>query len=61
MNKPMSVARHEFIESLTKLINESGLPPFVIEPILGDFHSDIRLLAQQQYELDLENYNKSKK
>lgn len=59
MNKPMSIVRQEFIESLTGLINESGLPAFVLEPILRDFHSDVKLLAQRQLESDLKNYQSS--
>lgn len=57
--KPMSVARSEFIQSLTKLINESTLPLFVIESILKDMHSDVRSLSQRQLEIDLKNYREA--
>lgn len=57
--KPMSVARSEFIQSLTNLINESTLPLFVIESILKDIHSDVRSLSQRQLEIDLKNYREA--
>lgn len=57
--KPMSVARSEFIQSLTNLINESMLPLFVIESILKDMHSDVRSLSQRQLEIDLKNYREA--
>lgn len=57
--KPMSVARSEFIQYLTNLINESTLPLFVIESILKDMHSDVRSLSQRQLEIDLKNYREA--
>lgn len=59
--KPMSIARAEFISSLTDLINNSMLPPFVIEPILKDMYNDIHMIAKKQYEIDVERYNKQLK
>lgn len=50
--KPMSVARADFISSLTDLINNCMLPTFVIEPILKDMYNDIHLLSQKQLEKD---------
>lgn len=55
--KPMSVARAEFISSLTDLINNSMLPPFVIEPVLKDMYNDIHMVAQKQFEADAKKYN----
>lgn len=57
--KPMSVARAEFINSLTDLINNSMLPPFVIEPILKDMYNDIHIVAQRQYENDNKKYQEN--
>lgn len=54
--KPMSVARAEFINSLTDLINNSMLPPFIIEPILKDMYNDIHMVSQRQYEADKRKY-----
>lgn len=54
--KPMSVARAEFIDGLTKLIRNCGLPPFVIEPILRDASKDISILSKQQLEIETKQY-----
>ena len=56
MDKPLTVAREEFIESLVKLINESGLPMFVVESILRDITAETKAAAQKQYEADKKAY-----
>lgn len=56
IQKPISVVRAEFISLLTDLINTSALPPFIIEPILKDMYSDIRMLSQKQLEADTKRY-----
>ena len=60
LNKPITIVRAEFISNLTKLINESTLPPFIIEPILKDMYIEVRDIAQKQYELDMARYKQSK-
>ena len=57
--KPLTVARHEFVSALTNLVNESRLPPFVIEAVLKDVYTDIRIIAQRQLESDLQKYRAS--
>lgn len=54
--KPLSVVRSEFIQSLTDLINNSALPPFIVESILKDMYADVRTLSQRQLEIDSRNY-----
>lgn len=54
--KPLTVARHEFVEALTSLINGCQLPPFVIEAVLKDVYTDIRIVAQKQLENDMKKY-----
>lgn len=54
--KPMSVARHEFINSLVDLINTCMLPPFVIEDVLRDTYAKVSALSKQQLENDLASY-----
>ena len=56
IEKPITVARAEFINGVTMLINESGLPAFVIEPILKDMLYDIKVVAQKQLEHDTKIY-----
>lgn len=57
--KPLTVARHEFVEALTDLINRCQLPPFVIEAVLKDAYTDIRIIAQRQLESDMQKYHAS--
>lgn len=57
IQKPITVARAEFISGMTSIINESGLPPFIIEPILKDMLHDVRVMAQRQLEQDTKHYN----
>lgn len=58
MNKPITLIREEFKSKLANDINNSGLPAFIIEPILHDFLNEIRILCQRQYEMDKEEYEK---
>lgn len=59
--KPMTIVRYEFMQKLTDLINNSMLPPFIIEDALKDVQNKISILARQQLENDLKKYNESKK
>lgn len=54
--KPMSVARRDFVSDLTDLINNSMLPPFLIEDILRDVCNKINVLSRQQLEEDERRY-----
>ena len=54
----MSVMRMDFISEITTLINNSGLPSFVIEPIIKDILNELRIATQKQYELDKVAYEK---
>lgn len=59
VQKPITVARADFISELTTLINNAGLPPFIVEPILKDILFEVKTLAQKQLEQDIENYHKA--
>lgn len=54
--KPFSVAREDFCNNLLTLINESGLPPVVIQPILSDFQQMVVNAAREQYEKERSQY-----
>ena len=56
MQKPLSVARYEFIQQLTNLINGANVPFFVIESVLKDMYVDVKALAQKQLETDMGRY-----
>lgn len=45
-------------ENIVKIINESGLPAFIIKPILADMFTQVEKLEQQQYETALQNKQK---
>lgn len=59
MNKPTSVVRKEFIDSLRELITESHLPPYVIGPIIADIKRELDIATEQQYKIDLMEYEQS--
>ena len=59
MNKPSTIIYEEFKQSLANLINNSGLPAFVIEPVLQNFLNETRMIMQRQYQSDLAEYEKS--
>lgn len=41
MDKPISLIIRDFQESIIKAVNDSGLPPSIIEPILGAIYQQI--------------------
>lgn len=60
INKPITIVRAEFISNLANLINTSGLPPFIVEPILKDVYIEVKQAAQKQYEMDVVKYEQLK-
>lgn len=59
IQKPITVTRADFISNMTNLINNSGLPAFVIEPILKDMLGDVRIVANKQLEADTKSYHEA--
>lgn len=59
MNKPSTIIYEEFKQNLANLINDSGLPAFIIEPVLRDYLNEVRIMSQRQYQLDMTEYEKS--
>lgn len=59
IDKPMSILREEFIDNLVGLINNSGLPLFVIEPILQGCLDDVKINARNQYEYEKMQYEQA--
>lgn len=58
MDKPITLVRSDFIKDIANVINNSGLPAFVIEPILKNFLDEVRIVMNQQYENDKIQYEK---
>ena len=48
MNKPLSIARKEFVEKIASAANDSGLPPCVMYDILRGILGDLKDLVAQQ-------------
>lgn len=57
--KPTSLVIKEIEDKLVKTINESGLPAFIIKPILKGLYDEVKILCQQQYEADKAQYEAS--
>lgn len=58
MQKPIVVARQDFVANIVKLINEAGseLPMFVIDDVLDDVRKQVQAEAQKQYQSAKEAY-----
>lgn len=61
MEKPISVIYEEFKQDLASLINNSGLPAFVVEPVLQDYLSEIKAIKERQYQVEKAQYEESLK
>lgn len=59
MEKPISLITRETIMSITKTIEESGLPLIVLEPMIKDLYIQIQQATIQQAKVEEEEYNKS--
>lgn len=42
--------KKEFEEKIVELVNESGLPAFILKPIIKDLFDQLNILDQQQLE-----------
>lgn len=58
MEKPITLIYEEFKQGLTDLIHNSGLPPFVVEPVLQSCLSETKNAAKHQYEYEKALYEK---
>lgn len=52
MNKPTTVLRQEFIDNQINMINNSGLPAFVLVDIMEEVLVVLRSRAAEQYRKD---------
>jgi hypothetical protein len=56
IQKPLTVAREDFMIGITELINQSHLPFFIVEDCLKNITSDIHTLAVEQERQEREIY-----
>ena len=61
MEKPITVARNEFSEALVSLVNNSGLPAFVMRQVLAQMDSALAQLEQVQLEQDKAEWESQQK
>ena len=59
MNKPVTLVIEETKTKLAEIINTSGLPPFVIEPMLNTFLQEAHIASKRQYEIDKLQYEQA--
>lgn len=56
IQKPITIVRQEFIDTISNNVNNCGLPLFVIEPILRDLYLEVKSLSYKQYEAEKAEY-----
>ena len=61
MNKPASMVIKEFSDSIEKCINDSGLPPVIIEIVMRGYYMQIKELADRQFEAEKAEYTAEEK
>ena len=61
MNKPITVAREDFIENLVKLINESELPIFIVRNELSRAYEQLAQVEKAQLDQDKKTWEGSQK
>lgn len=56
---PVSMRINVLKNGLVTLINTSNLPPYIVEPILKDLHTEVHGLTEEQTRKETEEYNKA--
>ena len=59
MEKPISLKLKDFKNDAVNLINTSGLPLFIVEPILREVLVAVQNKAEQEYQQDKIRYEQS--
>lgn len=57
--KPITIVYEDFKKNLADVINNSGLPPFIIEAVLQNYLIEASNVAKKQYLIDKTQYEKS--
>ena len=56
MDKPITIRYEEFKNELEELINDSRLPPFIIEIVMQEYLNEVHGCAVAQYQKDKSIY-----
>ena len=59
MNKPLTMIIKETQNSVVNALNESGLPPIILDFIVRDIYTEVHNITERQATEDVENYKKS--
>lgn len=59
VQKPITIMYEDFKQNLADVINNSGLPPFIIESVLYSYLIETRNAAKQQYQFDKNKYTEA--
>lgn len=60
MDKPITMLIEEFEQNLVKVVNESKLPPFIVERCLRDIYHQTLAQASEIAKREREQYEKEK-
>ena len=52
MDKPITLQIEQFKQELIRLVNESGIPIFLLDYILKDLSNEIHILSKDQLKKD---------
>lgn len=58
MQKPITVARQEFIDTVANAVNNSDLPAFLVIDVLRMFLSQLEPQEEQQFQRDFAEWEK---
>lgn len=61
MNKPLNLRVEEAKEEIVQTINSTGLPFFLVEPIVKDIYNEIVILKQNELQRSRSEYDKGLK
>ena len=61
MNKPLTVARQEFLDKIGNIINHAELPAFIVADIFRDCVQQLDQIARQQYEAEKQQWEEQQK
>lgn len=49
-NKDLIIAERQTKEKIAEIINQSGLPAFILKAMMQDFFNQLNIIEQQQYQ-----------
>lgn len=61
MEKPISLKIEEVKEQIINQINKSGLPAFILEPIIKNVYTEVLNVKNKELELSKQEYTQSAK